>query len=202
MQKNSSRSEPRAFLAGVEPLSRRSFLRAGILTGAAFTSGCATVFGRREAPEDLVYDHLSREEARVATRFTEVLLPTEAHGLPSSTEVVPTVKNLDGMVGQMSPQTRDLFGLAFWVLEYRPMASFRFSRFTRLDDDRAREYLIALQEGTFFERGLATGIKSLVALNYWRDERTWPAMDYHGPVTELWGVRPLGNTPPPRRARG
>ncbi len=202
MDNRDSRSVPATFTAGLAPLSRRGFLRASVLTGAALTSGCATLFVSREPPEELIHDHLSPEEARVATRFTEVLLPTEEHGLPSSTTVVPTVGNLDGMVGQMSPQTRELFALAFWVLEYRPMASFRFSRFTKLDDRRAQEYLVALQEGTFFERGLVTGLKSLVALNYWRDERTWPALDYHGPVTEQWGVRPLGNTPPPRTAQG
>ena len=198
MQDRNSRSVPPAFFAGLEPLTRRGFLRASVLTGAAFTSGCATLFGRREAPEELVHDHLTTEEARVATRFTEVMLPTQAYGLPHSTAEVPTVENLDRMVGRMSPQTRELFGLAFWVLEHRPMASFRFSRFTRLEDEEAREYLIALQEGSFFERGLATGLKSLVALNYWRDERTWPALEYHGPVTERWGVNPIGNTPPPR----
>lgn len=187
-----------AFMAGLEPLSRRGFLRTTALTGVAFSAGCARLLGRKEAPEALQYSHMTPDEIRVATRLTEVLLPTAAAGLPSSTEEVPTVGNLDDMVGQMAPQVRELMGLGFWVFEHRPMVSFQFSRFSKLDDEEALAYVRAMQEGTFFERGLMTTLKTVITLNYWRDSRTWPALDYWGPVTERWGVTRLGNAPLPR----
>ena len=110
----------------------------------------------------------------------------------------PTVENIDMMAQRLPKQTRDLMGLGIWVFNNRPMVSFKFSKFTSLSDEKALAYVDAMQEGTFFERGLMTTLKALVALNYWRDERTWPGLEYHGPVTEMWGVRRLGNAPLPR----
>lgn len=124
-------------------------------------------------------------------------MPTEQYGLPSSLNEVPTVKNVDKLAGKMSLQTRELLSLGLWVIEYRPMASFRFSRFSKLDDEQAYDYVVALQEGNFVERGLISAAKTLITVNYWRDSRTWEGLDYWGPVTEKWGVRRLGNAPLP-----
>lgn len=196
--KNHNRAPLPGYLAGLEPLSRRGFLRTSVLAGAALSSGCSSLFGRREAPETLQYHSLTPDEVEVITRLTEVMLPAESYGLPSSTTVVPTVENIDMMAQRLPKQTRDLMGLGIWVFNNRPMVSFKFSKFTSLSDEKALAYVDAMQEGTFFERGLMTTLKALVALNYWRDERTWPGLEYHGPVTEMWGVRRLGNAPLPR----
>lgn len=196
--KNNNRAPLPGYLAGLEPLSRRGFLRTSVLAGAALSSGCSSLFGRREAPETLQYHSLTPDEVEVITRLTEVMLPAESYGLPSSTTVVPTVENIDMMAQRLPMQTRDLMGLGIWVFNNRPMVSFKFSKFTSLSDEKALAYVDAMQEGTFFERGLMTTLKALVALNYWRDERTWPGLEYHGPVTEMWGVRRLGNAPLPR----
>lgn len=186
-----------SFMAGLEPLSRRGFLRAGVLTGAALSAGCARLLGRKEAPEALEYEHLQPDEVRTVRRLTEVLIPASGD-LPSSVDEVPTVANVDAMAGKMPPQTRELLGLALWVFERRPMMSFTFTRFTNLDDSDALDYIQSMQQSSFFERGLMTTLKTLITLNYWRDERTWPALDYWGPVTEKWGVTRLGNAPLPR----
>lgn len=196
--KNNKRAPLPGYLAGLEPLSRRGFLRTSVLAGAALTSGCASLFGRKDAPESLEYYSLKPDEIEVITRLTEIMLPTEKYGLPSSTTVVPTVKNIDIMVQRVPEQTRQLMGLGIWVFNNRPMMSFKFRQFTSLTDEKALEYVNAMQEGAFFERGLITSLKALIALNYWRDERTWPGLEYHGPVTETWGVRRLGNAPLPR----
>ncbi|MGB2246995.1 MAG: transcriptional initiation protein Tat [Alcanivorax sediminis] len=196
--KNNNRAPLPGHLAGLEPLSRRGFLRASVLAGAALTSGCASLFGRKDAPETLQYYSLKPDEVDVITRLTEIMLPTERYGLPSSTTVVPTVKNIDIMAQRFPEQTRELLGLGIWVFNNRPMMSFKFKKFTSLSHAKALEYVNAMQEGAFFERGLMTTLKALIALNYWRDERTWPGLEYHGPVTETWGVRRLGNAPLPR----
>ncbi|MCK0152643.1 transcriptional initiation protein Tat [Alcanivorax sp. S6407] len=196
--KNNHRAPLPGYMAGLEPLSRRGFLRTTVLASAALTSGCASMFGRKDAPETLEYYSLKQDEIDVITRLTEVMLPTEQFGLPSSTTVVPTVRNIDNMAQRMPKQTRDLLGLGIWVFNNRPMMSFKFRQFTSLNDEKALAYVNAMQEGAFFERGLMTTLKALIALNYWRDERTWPGLEYHGPVTETWGVRRLGNAPLPR----
>ncbi len=196
--KDKNRAPLPGYLAGLEPLSRRGFLRTTVLASAALSSGCASLFGRKDAPETLEYYSLQPEEIDVITRLTEVMLPAEQFGLPSSTSVVPTVKNIDMMAQRMPEQTRDLLGLGIWVFNNRPMVSFKFRKFTSLPDDKALDYVNAMQEGAFFERGLMTTLKALIALNYWRDSRTWPGLEYHGPVTETWGVRRLGNAPLPR----
>ena len=186
-----------ALMSGLEPLSRRSLLRALAVSSLAVTTGCTRLFGRKEAPEALEYQHLTEDEVRTVTKLTGVLLPTEKYHLPSALNVVPTVKNVDTMVGQMPDQTRELLGLALWVFETRPMMSFKFSRFSKLDDSKALDYVLAMQEGAFFERGITSTLKTLITVNYWRDARTWPGLDYTGPVTEKWGVRRLGNAPLP-----
>ena len=188
---------PPALLGGFEPLSRRSLLRLTAVSGLALTTGCARLFGRREAPEALTYVNMTEDEVRVVTKFTRAVLPTARHGLPDCIDEIPTIKNIDIMVGKMAPTQRELLALGLWVYEYRPMASFKFSRFSKLNDEKAHAYVVAMQEGAFFERGLTTTLKALVTLNYWRDSRTWQALDYWGPVTERWGVRRLGNAPLP-----
>ncbi len=185
-------------MPGLGPLSRRGFLRVAAVGGMAFTTGCARLLGKKEAPEALVYRSLNRDEVDIITKLTEIMLPTERHGLPSSIDVVPTVANVDAMVAQMAPTNRDLLALGLWFLEHRPVVSRRLGRFTQMNQEKATRYLEDLQAATFFERGLITSIKALVAVNYWRDARTWPALDYYGPVTEIWGVRRLGNAPLPK----
>jgi anaerobic selenocysteine-containing dehydrogenase len=39
--KNNNRAPLPGFLGGLEPLSRRGFLRTSVLAGAAFTTGCS-----------------------------------------------------------------------------------------------------------------------------------------------------------------
>ena len=46
--------------------------------------------------------------------------------------------------------------------------------------------------------GLIVSLKTLLGVAYWRDPRTWPALEYDGPVTKKWGIRRLGNMPVPR----
>lgn len=197
--KNKTPAVPASVLAGLEPLSRRSFLRTSLIAGSALTTGCATLLGRRDAPGAVLFKSLNDEEVETVTRMTRIMLPTDRHeGLPSSIDVVPTVENIDAMVAQMSANNRELLGLGLWIIERRPLASRRIKRFSQMNDKDAHDYLERLQQATFFERGLVTALKSLVAVNYWRDSRTWPALDYHGPVTETWGVRRLGNAPLPR----
>lgn len=199
-QPDNNKLEP-ALLAGLQPLSRRSFLRtfalAGMVVTTAVSAGCSTLLGRRDAPEKLKYKHLKPDEVATISKLIEVYLPTAEFGLPDSMRQVPTLQNIDTMIGHMAKQTRDLLGLGLWLLEYRPMASFKFKRFSNLSTDKARAYAQALQQGNFVERGLLTTMFSMIGLNYWRDPSTWEPLHYWGPVSITWGVARLGNAPLP-----
>ncbi len=187
---------------GLEPLSRRKFLRTAGLVGmaatAAVSSGCSTLLGRHSAPKKLKYKHLKPEEVATLTKMTEVYLPTTQYGLPDSLRDVPTLENIDYMVGQMATQTRDLLGMGFWFLENRPLFSFQFSHFSSMKTKEARQYIHKLQQGNFVERGLITTAFSMIGLNYWRDPSTWDALHYWGPVSITRGVSRLGNAPLPK----
>lgn len=188
---------PPSVMAGLAPLSRRSLLRFTAIAGLALTTGCAQLLGRREAPSAVRYAHLSDDEVRLMTKLVRAILTTEAYGLPDPIDDVPTLKNIDVMVGNMASNQRTLLRLGFFIFDHRPIAGLKFKRFSSLSDEEATRYFIAMQEGPFFERGLATSMKALITLNYWRDPQTWAALDYWGPVTERWGITRLGNQPLP-----
>lgn len=160
-------------------------------------AGCSTLLGKKAAPEKLRYTSLKPEEVATFSKLIEIYLPTDKYGLPASTGQVPTLKNIDTMVSHMSVQTRDLLGLGLWVLEHRPMASFKFKRFSKMETAKAANYIRTLQQGNFIERGLLTQIFAVVGVNYWRDPQTWDGLNYWGPVSTNWGVVPLGNAPLP-----
>lgn len=198
-QREDSGPQP-SWMAGLEPLSRRGFLRASVITGAAVTAGCSTlvngVLGKDEAPEKLQYRYIKPDQARTLRRLATVMIPSTS-GLPSPLTDVPTLDNLDGMISQMGEETRELVALAIWTFEHRPVLSLNFSDFSSMNYDQALAYVRDMQHGNFIERGVTTTLKTLVTINYWRDSDTWPALDYWGEVTRKWGITSLGNAPLP-----
>lgn len=197
---NNDKTPESLLMAGLEPLSRRKFLQGVALTGMAVTTtvtaGCSTLLGRKQPPKRK-YPNLRRDEVATLTKLTAVYLPTAEYGLPASDGEVPTLANIDYMVGHMSKQTRKLLSVGLWLLEHRSMVSFNFSGFSNMPTKQAREYTHELQNGNLVERGLLTTIFAMISLNYWRDPSTWDALNYWGPVSVNWGVKPLGNAPLP-----
>lgn len=186
----------RDLLQGLQSLSRRRFLKAGLSVGvglAALAHGVAA--GAVEAPPAVSYKYLGEVEARVLDKLRRLLLPNEKAGLPSSDDV-QVMRNLDAQMGQLGPKARDDLSLAIRGLEYGSLLS--FSRFSRLDDAAAHKQLAAWQKGAFFKRGIVATIKSFVLLGYWRDPRTFSFLEYDGPVSQKWGIQRLGNVPLPR----
>lgn len=186
----------RDLLQGLQSLSRRRFLKAGLSVGvglAALAHGVAA--GAVEAPPAVSYKYLGEVEVRVLDKLRSLLLPNEKAGLPSSDDV-QVMRNLDAQMGQLGPKARDDLSLAIRGLEYGTLLS--FSRFSRLDDAAAHKQLAAWQKGAFFKRGIVATIKSFVLLGYWRDPRTFSFLEYDGPVSQKWGIQRLGNVPLPR----
>ncbi|HET8731045.1 MAG TPA: hypothetical protein VFM34_08060 [Moraxellaceae bacterium] len=195
-------SIPPGFLAGLEPLSRRHFLGSGIRVAA--TAGALLALpGRLLAAEEAAPDkggpagarHLTDLEYRVFDKLRVVMLPTQKYDLPSTTEI-PVMQNVDVWVGKLNHRTRTLLRLGAETLEYGSL--YRFSRFTTMSDSSAIRHVHNWQKGNVLQRGVISSLKMLVTLAYWQDTRTWPSLQYDGPVTEKWGIRHLGNAPLPR----
>lgn len=187
---------PPSFLAGLEPLSRRSFLSSGVRI--ASVAAAVLVLPQEVLASDalpLGIKHLSKLEYRVFDKLRIVMLPTEKYSLPSSTEV-PVMQNVDIWVGKLNKRTRLLVTLSAQMIEYGSL--YRFSRFSKMPDAKATRHIHRWQTGNVMERGIASSLKMLLTLGYWQDIRTWPSLQYDGPVTEKWGIRRLGNAPMPR----
>jgi hypothetical protein len=197
-QMNSKDSLPPAFLAGLEPLSRRSFLTAGVRTVAAVGTLAALpgqVLGAEQTGLPQGIKNISELEYRVFNKLRIVMLPTEKFDLPSS-EDIPVMQNLDVWVGKLNQRTRLLLTLGVQTIEYGSL--YRFSRFSQMPDKKAAKHVNNWQTGNVLQRGVMSSLKMLITLAYWQDIRTWPALQYDGPVTEKWGIRRLGNAPLPR----
>lgn len=189
---------PAGILAGLEPLSRRRFLVAGLrltaATGALMVlPGQALSAERKGVPPGI--NHLTDLEYRVFDKLRVIMLPTEKFNLPSSEEI-PVMQNVDNWVGKLNQRSRLLLKVGTQALEYGTVWS--FSRFSQMSDARAQKHLYNWQTGNVMQRGVASSLKMLLTLGYWQDIRTWPSLQYDGPVTEKWGIRRLGNAPMPR----
>lgn len=190
---------PPGFLAGLEPLSRRRLLTTGAQAAAA-TATLLALPGRVLAADKTdgvptSIKHLSEVEYRVFDKLRIVMLPTQKYSLPSSTEV-PVMDNVDAWVGKLNQRTRLLLTVGSQTLEYGSL--YRFSRFSAMSETTAIKHVHNWQTGTVLQRGVISSLKMLLTLSYWQDIRTWPSLQYDGPVTEKWGIRSLGNAPMPR----
>lgn len=188
-------------LAGLEPLSRRSLLVSGART-AAVAASLLTLPRELVAAESQGVDgvppsirNLSEVEYRVLDKLRIVMLPTQKFSLPSSTQV-PTMENVDAWTSKLNERTRLLLTVGAQTLEYGSL--YRFSRFSQMSDARATKHVHNWQTGNVVQRGVMTSLKMLLTLSYWQDLRTWPALQYDGPVSDRWGIRTLGNAPLPR----
>ena len=209
---HNNNTPPPVFYAGLEPFGRRRFLRYGILAGSAVLAGCANLLGRgnkkdavpaaaaeASKPEVAGADQsLRADERAVFEKLIRVIMPVEQAGF-LNTQTIPVMDNIDGMVRAMPPFVRDRMNLAITAFDTGSiLLSFKFRRFSSLNDDEALAYVNAWHEGTFIQRGAITSLKVLVCVNYWRDQRAAARIEYDGPVTVKWGVPRLGNEPLPR----
>lgn len=198
---NPNDSIPPGFLAGLEPLSRRRFLTAGVRVTAA-TGALLALPGQVLAAGAVRKDglpegirHLTELEYRVFDKLRVIMLPTQKFDLPSSEEI-PVMQNVDVWVGKLNQRTRLLLKVGAQTIEYGSL--YRFSRFSRMPDAKAQRHVANWQTGNVLQRGVMSSLKMLITLGYWQDTRTWPSLQYDGPVTEKWGIRRLGNAPLPR----
>lgn len=178
-------------------LSRRRFLKTGLILGTGAATALtlpARAFAANAVPTYI--QHLSEAEYRLFDKLRVVFLPTERfNNLPSTTEV-PVMENLDTLVGRMNADTRFLLSLGSKAMEFSTL--YKLKRFSSLSNEQALSQLRAWQSGLAVQSGLVISFKTLLGVSYWRDPKTWQALEYDGPVTAKWGIRRLGNFPVPR----
>ncbi len=182
--------------AGLGPLNRRAFLKAGL--GAAVTVSSVLTLGcSSEAPVDSALKALSPSQQQLFQRFIAVLLPTQGTSLVP-TESIPVLANIDHLFAGLDAKVLSDLSGATTLFEYGSvLLGGHFSRFTKLDDAGAIAYIDSWQNGNSIQRGIVTTLKKMVYASYWRDEKTWASVDYDGPVSERWGLPSLGNAPLP-----
>ncbi|MFP5429385.1 MAG: transcriptional initiation protein Tat [Gammaproteobacteria bacterium] len=189
---------PPEFLAGLESLSRRRFLLGGArlaaVAGATLALPGEVLAADKGLPAGI--KHMSLVEYRVLDKIRVIMLPTEKFGLPSSTEI-PVMQNVDILMSKLDARPRILVRLAINSIEYGGVF-WRFSRFSAMSNERALKRVQDWQTGNMIERGFVSSLKMMVSFGYWQDHRTYPGLEYDGPVTEKWGIRRLGNAPLPR----
>lgn len=178
------------------PYNRRAFLKGGMAvalgTGVALTLGCSN-----EPPLDAALATLTPSQQILFDRLSKVLLPT-ADTRFAALEQTPVLANIDKLFGQLDAGVRDDLGGAIALFEYGALVmGGHFSRFTRLNDADAIAYIDQWQNGHSLQRGIVTTLKKLVYASYWREQSTWEAVDYDGPVSDRWGLPALGNAPLP-----
>lgn len=178
-------------------LSRRRFLKTGLILGtsaATVLTYPTRVFADTGVPTYI--RHLSEAEYRLFDKLRQVFLPTERFpDLPSTSEV-PVMENLDNLVGRLNSDTRFLLSLGAKTLEFSTL--YKMKRFSSLNNKQALNQIRVWQSATSIQGGLIVSLKTLLGVAYWRDPRTWQALEYDGPVTAKWGIRRLGNMPVPR----
>ena len=177
-------------------LSRRTFNKLGVLTGASAwfipTLGSASPSGALS---------LTAEEQVLIERFSEVMLPTEGTSLKPRSEV-PIVENVAHVLSLMDDQTLEEVRMGFKLFDYGAfVVGFHFQRFVALSGDQRIEYIHRWESGVAIQRGIVDLLKKLTYIGYWQDIEAGRAIGYRGPVSIEGGIPYLGNAPMPSEDR-
>lgn len=190
-------------VAALAPVSRRRFLRWTLLGAASVTAvGAGVVAVLRRSPVDDMpvpdtLRHLSASEYHLFARALPVLLPVQGTALPAVSDI-PVLETIDSMIGMLAPGVRKELAAGLTLFDHGALVSgWHGKRFVDLDDEAVHDYFERWSHGNTIQKALATVVKKFVYVAYWRDPRTWPAIEFDGPVSDRWGIASLGNTPLP-----
>lgn len=167
-------------------LSRRRFIKGlaavGALAGGVGASGCGSRVEIGADGRPLLA--LSAAQARTLAAVAAAIVPTQ-RGFPGADEA-QVVRRFDEELSFVSPSIRDDLRAALDVLEYAPLLYGRFSRFSALDIDGARDVLRSLC-GSRVEilRAIGINAKILVQFFYFAHPSAWSAIGYDGPFGKM-----------------
>ncbi len=163
-------------------LTRRRFLWLAAIAGGS------TALGLRLGcyPDDeWEGHHLARWEAHVVAAVALALIPDEPGQWPDQAPTpLEVAAHVDRYLrGFPRPMLREIRALMAF-LEQGTLAGCKFRRITRLDPTDARQFLERLRDqGGLFSQAFQ-GIRALIYVGFYQDDRTWPAIGYPGPQFE------------------
>lgn len=188
-------------------MTRRRFLRWTFYSLAA-ASACSVAalawmkrspLDQRPVPAELI--GLTVSEYHLFRRAASVLLPTEGRDLVALADI-PVLKNIDAMLALLTPAVRNELSVGLALFDHGALLSgWHGKRFVDLDDAQALDYFDRWALGNTIQRTLATVVKKMVYVAYWRDPKTWAAIEFDGPVSDRWGLTSLGNAPLPVKSQ-
>ncbi|HXU73242.1 MAG TPA: gluconate 2-dehydrogenase subunit 3 family protein [Polyangia bacterium] len=168
-------------------LSRRGFLRAGIVGGVLL--GGAAIVGRSlsgyhlDAVTASRLRALSPKEYLVMQAVARRVLAADADDAPSA-DAVDVAGAVDTYVAKLPPAVqREVRALLQLVEHGSSLFRGRATRFTHLTPAEQDATLADWQHSSLVvrQRGFQA-LRTLAFLGYWRDDRTWPLIGYSGPM--------------------
>jgi len=187
----------------LQPLTRRSILKLGALvTGTALlaVSGGLAWFGssRIELPGlPASITTMTQEQYHLFYALLKVLFPVDGSDLPEPEEL-GVIEDIDRMIALLPKHIQSDLSLATTLFNKGAViVGFNLKPFTDLNQAEAEAYFSSWHRGTAIQRGIATALKKLAYVSYWRNSRTWEAIDYDGPVTKRYSIPSLGISPAP-----
>lgn len=161
-------------------LSRRRFLALAALTGCGLLT-----FGRLGCYEDIEWNgqRLSRSEALIVAAAAEALIPNQPGELPTDgPNGVQIASNIDRYLwGVSSAMQLEIQGL-FALIEHGTLLDGKIARFTRLSPDARLEVLTNLKDSEGLLNQAFEGLRALLLMGWYQDQRTWSSIGYDGPL--------------------
>jgi len=182
-----------------EPGSNPSLTRRAMLYGGAaaitVTGTGAVVVGFDEAlglgGERLVFD-----------RLVSVVLSVSDESPWPSPVGLPVLDHIEHTLDHLDPDLRSQLGAGLKVFNHSAVVLGPHLRpFVMLGDAAALAHCRSWEQGTAMQAGFVHIARTLVRMSYLRDDATWEAMHYEGPVSGPRRYPRLGNAPLPPEDR-
>lgn len=174
----------------LEPLPRRSFLKLGLMTGAAAVAainGCTSAVELISGPRVTPYGTLlvlDEGQARTMNSFAEAIVP-RGEGFPSVVDA-EVVQRLDEELFFISSDIAGDVKMVLDVLEWLPMAYGYFSRFSRLSLEKRLKFLNGTKDTASDTVRAVINNGHMICFNlYYGHESTWAAIGYDGPFSGI-----------------
>ncbi|MDP1825180.1 MAG: gluconate 2-dehydrogenase subunit 3 family protein [Archangium sp.] len=169
------------------PLTRRRFLVAGGVVGAALAAGSALLMrGGGDAHYASLLPGatprvLSRKELGVLAAFCDRACPPEGEDDPGPRKT-RVAERIDKELTFHTPKMQADVKAALLLLEHGGVLHLQSTRFTRLPADEQDAYLTRMGiDGNALERQVFANLKLLAIFFHYCDERTWKGIHYEGP---------------------
>ncbi len=183
-----------------DPFGRRVFLKSLTVAGLAATTFMGGCTQPEQGQQSSGEENLDPAQIYFFNQLTNVLLPVSGFGFPDVLSV-PLLENIKHFFSLLGEPVRSDLKKAITVFDYGAIVSgWHFKRFVSLSEKERTEYIIRWQEGNELQRAITSTLKKIVYTAYWREPLTWKAMEFDGPVSEKWGLAPLGTAPIPKEA--